>query len=226
MWALTDKLNSVEKVPQAVRENRRRRRSFLGLWNWLLGAFLLIPGLLEPRTLLLPLLVGAACWGSGVCVLWRNRRRLLAILSLVKGAVLCLGVLGNYTQLHPLLALGIIDVAIGAAALLVRKRRDPFDRAAEMLLAKGTAQEGLAEVRLTFSPEGMCIIQAGEERSVVPYAAFEAVLETQELLLPVWENSITVLQKKDLLTGTLPRLREFLAGQVPYVTVHDPEQVA
>ena len=79
MWALTDKLNSVEKVPQAVRENRRRRRSFLGLWNWLLGAALLPPGLLEPRTLLLPLLVGAACWGRGVCVLWRNRRRLLGV---------------------------------------------------------------------------------------------------------------------------------------------------
>lgn len=221
MWALTDKLNSVEKVPQAVRENRRRRRSFLGLWNWLLGATLLPPGLLEPRTLLLPLLVGAACWGSGVCVLWRNRRRLLGVLSLVKGALLCLGVLGDYAQLHPLLALGIIDVAVGAAALLLRKRQDPFDRAAEMLLAKGTAQEGLAEVRLTFSPEGMYITQEGgeEESHMVPYTAFEVVLETQELLLPVCEDTITILQKRDLITGTFPQLQEFLAGQVPYVTM-------
>lgn len=219
MWALTDKLNSVEKVPQAVRENRRRRRSFLGLWNWLLGAALLPPGLLEPRTLLWPLLVGAACWGSGVCVLWRNRRRLLGVLSLVKGGFLCMGVLGNYVQLHSLLALGIIDVAVSAAALLLRKRQDPFDRAAEMLLAKGTAQEGLAEVRLTFSPEGMCITQAGEERSRVPYTAFEVVLETQELLLPVCEDTITILQKRDLITGTFPQLQEFLAGQVPYVTM-------
>ena len=131
----------------------------------------------------------------------------------------CLGVLGDYAQLHPLLALGIIDVAVGAAALLLRKRQDPFDRAAEMLLAKGTAQEGLAEVRLTFSPEGMYITQAGEERSRVPYTAFEVVLETQELLLPVCEDTITILQKRDLITGTFPQLQEFLAGQVPYVTM-------
>ena len=221
MWKLTDKLNSVEKVPQVVRENRRRRRSFLGLWNWLLGAVLLIPGLLEPRTLLLPLLVGAACWGSGLCILWRNRRRLLGVLCLVKGGFLCMGVLGNYVQLHSLLALGIIDVAVGAAALLLRKRQDPFDRAAEILLAKGTAQAGLAEVRLTFSPEGMFVTRAGdeEESHIVPYAAFEVVLETQELLLPVCENTVTILQKKDLLTGPLPRLQEFLAGQVPWVTM-------
>ena len=41
----------------------------------------------------------------------------------------------------------------------------------------------------------------------------------QELLLPVYENTVTILQKKDLLTGTLPRLQEFLAGQVPWVTM-------
>ena len=181
----------------------------------------MIPGLLEPRTLFLPLLVGAACWGSGVCVLWRNRRRLLGVLSLVKGAVLCMGVLGNYAQLHSLLALGIIDVAIGAAALLLRKRQDPFDRAAEILLAKGTTQEGLAEVRLTFAPEGMFVTQEGgeEESHMVPYTAFEVVLETEELLLPVCEDTITILQKRDLLTGTFPQLQEFLAGQVPYVTM-------
>ena len=222
MWKLTDKLNSVEKVPQAVRENRRRRRRFLGLWNWLLGAVLLIPGLLESRTLLLPLLVGAACWGSGVCILWRNRRRLLGVLSLVKGLILCMGVLGDYAQLHSLLILGIVDVVMGAAALLTRKQvQDPFDRAAEQLLAKRNAQEGLAEVRLTFSPEGMFVTRTGdeEESHMVPYAAFEVVLETQELLLPVYENTVTILQKKDLLTGTLPRLQEFLAGQVPWVTM-------
>ena len=111
---------------------------------------------------------------------------------------------------------------MGAAALLTRKQvQDPFGRAAEQLLAKRNAQEGLAEVRLTFSPEGMFVTRTGdeEESRMVPYAAFEVVLETQELLLPVCENTVTILQKKDLLTGLLPRLQEFLAGQVPWVTM-------
>ena len=43
LWALTDRLNSVKKVPEEVRKKRRRRETWLSLLNWVLAMFLLIP---------------------------------------------------------------------------------------------------------------------------------------------------------------------------------------
>ena len=37
--------------------------------------------------------------------------------------------------------------------------------------------------------------------------------------MPVYAGCVTLLQKKDLLTGTLPELREFLAAHVKYAEV-------
>lgn len=74
IWGMTDKLNSVEAVPQAIRENRQKRRGFLGLLNWLAGVMLLIPGLLEPQKLFVLLLVGTASLVCGTVALWKNGR--------------------------------------------------------------------------------------------------------------------------------------------------------
>lgn len=88
LWALTDRLNRAERAPQAVQVRRRRRRSILGVLCWALGLFLLLPGLMEPHSLLAPLLTGAAAYGAGIAALWRHRRTLLGILSLLQGALL------------------------------------------------------------------------------------------------------------------------------------------
>lgn len=226
MWALTDKLNRVEKAPQAVRENRKKRRSFLGLLNWLLGLFLLIPGLMEPQTLWVPLLVGAAGFGMGVVILWRNKRTLLGVLSLIKGVVLCMGALGNPAELGRLLVLGAAGVIIGLAALLTRKRENKtsFDREARKLLEERSSSKDLEQVRCTFSSQGMAIVQEGSEGEAhtIPYSSFAFVLETEDLLLPIYHDSVIILQKKDLLTGTIPQLQEFLSQQTQYVFA--PEQ--
>ena len=226
MWALTDRLNSVEKVPQAVRENRKKRRGFLGIWNWMLGVFLLIPGLLDPQTLWIPLLVGAAGFGVGVVTLWRNRRTLLGILSLIKGVVLCMGALGNPAELGRLLALGAAGVIIGLAALLTRKqeKENPFDRAARKLVEEKSGLKGLEQVRCSFSSEGMTVCRegTGEAAHTTPYSSFVFVLETEDLLLPIYHDCVIILQKKDLLAGTILQLREFLSQQTQYVFV--PEQ--
>lgn len=83
LWALTDRLNRAERAPQAVQVRRRHRRSILGVLYWALGLFLLLPGLMEPQSLLVPLLTGAAAYGAGIAALWRHRRTLLGILSLL-----------------------------------------------------------------------------------------------------------------------------------------------
>jgi hypothetical protein len=228
MWELTDKLNSVEKVPQAVGENRRERRGFLGLLNWVLGVFLLMPGLMEPQKLIIPLVVGAAGFGTGVVILWKNKRTLLGILSLIMGVVLCGGALASLEELGGLLLLGAAGAVTGIAALLTRKeeKTDPFDRAAGKLLQGKDDPEGLEEARIAFSDDGMTMGREGEkEKRVFPYSSFEMVLETEDLILPVFNGSVSVLQKKDLLTGTVPELRQFLGGRTQYIRVEEqPEE--
>lgn len=226
MWELTDKLNSVERAPQAIQENRRRRRGFLGLLNWMLGVVLLMPGLMAPKELLFPLLVGAIGFGTGTVSLWRNRRLLLGILGLVIGGFLCMGAKGNLEQLGGWLPLGLVAVVIGLAALLTwnRKKRNPFDQEAERLLREKETGQGLENMWVCISDCGMTAGPAnGEERKEL-CASFDLVLETEELLLPIFHNSVVILQKKDLLTGTIPELRKFLSERTKYIRLEPPMQ--
>ena len=154
------------------------------------------------------------------------RRTLLGILSLIKGVVLCMGALGNPAELGRLLALGAAGVIIGLAALLTRKqeKENPFDRAARKLVEEKSGLKGLEQVRCSFSSEGMTVCRegTGEAAHTTPYSSFVFVLETEDLLLPIYHDCVIILQKKDLLAGTILQLREFLSQQTQYVFV--PEQ--
>lgn len=225
MWELIDKLNGVEKAPFAVRENRRKRRAFLGAWEWAMGLFLLIPGCMDPKELLVPLMIGTFCYGIGAVSLWRNKRTLLGVLSLIQGGFLSLCVLrGRIPGGMGLLVPAVAGIIIGIAALLRRKREkeSPYDRAARQLLQGRASLSGIEAVRVSFTKEGLAVEQEDgceEERQIVPYADFECVLETEDLLLPIYRDSVMVLQKKDLCTGDLSGLKEFLSGQIQYVPV-------
>ena len=223
MWELTEKLNRVEKVPNTMQEYRAKRRRMLGILNWLLGVFLLTSGLMEPQKLLIPLLVGAVGFSVGVVTLWQNRRALLGVCSLFPGVILTMGALGNPAELGTLLILGIACLDIGVAALLSkgRKKQNPFDKAAQLLLQEKSTAAGMEHVRITFSPEGMVISRADREQEthLVPYSSFEWVLETADLLLPMYHSAVTILQKKDLLTGNLSELRVLLKAQTQYFSL-------
>lgn len=215
LWELTDRLNSVKKVPEEVRKKRRQREAWLSLLNWGLGMFLLIPSMTALKELLVPALAGAAVFGISIPVLWRNKRALLGILSLIAGLVLCFGALGAPEELGKLLYLGIVNVVIGIAALVRRKKKESrFDQEARRLLEQAPSEE-LPQVQVLFSPEGMAI-QWKEESVPFSYDKFTMVMETEDLLLPIYEDSLMVLQKKNLLTGTVPQLRAFLQEQVPH----------
>ena len=214
LWELTDRLNSVEKVPSAVRENRRKRRAFLGFWDWMLGILLLTAGLMEPRQPLL-LLVGAAASGFGTVYLWRYQRRLLALLNFLMGPLYCFGALGNSAELRALLPLGIAGIAAGTAAFLTRKQADvnPFDQAATRLLSGRDAVGDITQFSVSFQPEGMVIYQDQQEKRRFSYAECEVILETEDLLLPVFQEHMILLQKKDLLTGSMEDLNALLQAQ-------------
>lgn len=226
LWALTDKLNSMGKAPEAVRERRRKRRVLLGLLDWLLGLFLLVPGWLSPRELLIPLLAGAAAYGAGFVILWRSRRGLLAVLSLLQGGLFCVGALGNPAELGPLLylgvfGLGIFGAAAGVAALLTRRhsRKSPYGRAAEQLLREQGQAGGSGETQVRFSDTGMVLAQKASEegKQEVPYSAFESVIETEDFLVLVYGGNAAVLQKQDLMLGNIEELRNFLVGRTDYI---------
>ena len=217
LWAATDRLNRGERVPKIIAERRKRRRALLGLLDWALGLFLLIPGLMDPKALAVPLAVGALCFGAGTVILWRNRRAALGLLSLLAGLILSLGALINPVKLGPLLLLGLAGLVIGAAALVRRRgRTDAFDRAAEKLLGERTAAQGMEGAQVLLSPAGLSLRRRGAEIGPRPLSL---ILETEDLLLLFGEETVTVLQKKDLCRGTLPALREVLGAQIPYETV-------
>ena len=134
--------------------------------------------------------------------MWRNWRGVLGILNLLMGGLLCWGGLMNVQQLGGLLVLGAAGVVIGFARKLLDER---------------AGRTGMEKVRVTFSDQGMTVAQEGEEGSVVGWDSFEMVLETEDLLLPVFQEAVIILQKSDLLTGTISGLRALLEQKVPYV---------
>lgn len=226
IWRITDRLGQVEKAPPEVLRRRRKLYLVLGLTDWVLGLFLLLPGLMAPGELPVPLLVGGVCFGFSMGILWRRARHLLGILSTVLGGLLCFGALGSWSQLGRFLPLGILCGAVGFAALRPRKqpKASAFDRAADSLLARRSSLAGAEDVRVVFSHQGMTIRRGDDDRQSrsFSYSDFELVLETEDLLLPICDESVMVLQKKDLLDGAPSELAEFLRRQVWYVLVQDP----
>lgn len=223
LWRMSDNLSRKGKAPPAVLRRRRKLRVILGLVNWTMGLFLMLPGLMDPAALFVPLLVGSLCFGFSAGILWRNARRLLGILSVLFGAVLCLGGLCSLAELGRFLPLGVLCLAVGVAALgpLKQARASVFDRAADRLLKERAAPSGNEDIRVAFSEEGMSIglENEGPADRLFPYSSFEFVLETEDLLLPICDDSIMVLQKKDQLTGTVPELAEFLGKRTQYVCI-------
>ena len=100
-----------------------------------------------------------------------------------------------------------------------RERENPFDRAAGQLLQElgGRTVEGIS---VSFTDRGMYTdaAQEGESREI-PYEDISVVLETEDLIFPVYRESIAVLQKKDLRGGSLLLLREFLGRQTAYICI-------
>lgn len=218
LWALTDRLSRAEKVPQAVRVRRRRRRSILGGLNWVLGLFLLLPGLMEPQSLLVPLLAGAAAYGAGITVLWRHARPLLGVLSVLQGALLTFAGASS-ERFGCFLFPGIFGLFLGLAALVYRPQetRSPFRREAEALLARQESLQHLERCRAAFTSSGLHLLSTGPdqepEHQEILFSSLPWILETEDLLVPLFENSILLLQKKDLLSGSLEELRNLLSEQ-------------
>ncbi|MGN8969916.1 hypothetical protein [Intestinimonas sp. HCP28S3_D6] len=221
LWALTDRINRWNKAPTA-RTKRRRQGQVQGLVNWIVAMVMLPAAFLTPDSPLLTI-IGGVCLGIGVVDLWRYLPKTLGVLSLLAGVFFLMAVLGDPDEMAILIYLAAQYLIVALASLLVRKRQDPYDRAARKLLRKRNTVKGLELVRVIFSEEKFSLgwkdaskIKSAEEVAY-PYRDFKQVIETDSVLLIVCCKKVLFLQKNDLLEGTLPELRSFLRERVLYV---------
>ncbi len=153
LWRAIDRLDG-PKAPKPVLRRRATRYKIYGVVLLALGIFLLVPGLTEPKELLVPLITGA------------------------------------------------ISVLLGFMYLIPRREKpsQQFHAAAGELLAGVQAVEvvGNRPILVHFGPDGMML----PDGKVIPYACFDAVVETESIYLLTWKERVTVLQKRDLRAGT------------------------
>ena len=223
LWNLSDKLCPPRYSPYTTIQKRRRHNRILGLLNWALGAFGTLIVLMPSEMPFSVTVATSICLGGGVAFLWRYWRTVLGVLSLLQASFLCFLSLGSPEELRDLMHFGLFCAALGIAALATRKRggRSPYDPAARNLLRKQQFGHGSTPVQAVFSPSGLSLHfdQGPEPIQKLSYDCFECVIETQDLLLPVRDGRVIILQKKDLPAGALPELRESLREQVLYMTV-------
>ena len=94
-----------------------------------------------------------------------------------------------------------------------KNREKPFDRSARLLLeGKDQAPENPAPV-VSFTDEGMSLSEKGGSE-FVPYSDFESAWETEDTLLLVFGQRVTLLQKQDLVRGDFSGLSRLLDEKV------------
>ena len=163
MWRSIDRLPSPSR---GAKRSRLRTRLFSVLCL-AAGVILVVPGLMEPKELLVPLVAGAAAVVLGASGLWRTRKN----------------------------------------------REKPFDRSARLLLeGKDQTPESPAPV-VSFSDQGMTFSEK-DKTEFVPYSDFESAWETEDTLLLVFGQRVTLLQKRDLVQGDFSGLSRLLAEKV------------
>ena len=161
LWKHTDRFRSMARG----RKRSRLRTRGMSALCLAAGIFLAVPGLMEPRELFVPLLVGAAAMGAGIIGLWQSRAR----------------------------------------------KKNPFDRAAKILLEGKDKSSAEQAASVSFSEEGMTvpagggaragtlsILAGGGKAEFVPYREFECAVETADSFLFVFGGRVLLLQKMDL----------------------------
>ena len=68
LWKNTDRLRQIPKVKKSP-----LRTKLLGIFNLALGIFLFVPGVIKPKELFIPLIVGAIGIGAGIGALLRGK---------------------------------------------------------------------------------------------------------------------------------------------------------
>ena len=178
---------------------------------------LVLPGLIDPQELFVPLIAGACAFFLGQLTLWLYQRTLLAILDLACGLFLCMSALGAPNQMLGLLWAAVPCLLVSVAVLPSRRRQrtTPFEKEARNLLAKYQDLKPHT-IQAVFDHQGLTVSQPEGNPSVYPYSTVSFCVETPDLLLPFFQETVLLLPKYDLTPGTMDQLRTMLAQQAPY----------
>jgi len=135
----------------------------------------------------------------------RLRTRLLSIVCLAVGIFLFVPGLVKPQELLVPLLVGAVAIGAGIGGLWRsrKRRKNPFDKSAKLLLAGKDAIPAESAVTVSFSEEGMTIPADNGNTELVPYSDFECAVETEDVLLFVYGERVTVLQKSDLTMGNI-----------------------
>ncbi len=144
----------------------------------------------------------------------RRRRRVLyklfGVFLLAAGIFLLVPGLMEPKELFIPLVTGVFFIVIGICCLCYSRRRkklSSFDKASQKLL------DGLREmpsIKVSFTDAGMSIAD-GE---LISFDRFERVIDTQDLIVLIWDKRITVLQKKDLVEENIESFFSFISMYV------------
>lgn len=138
------------------------------------------------------------------------RYKIYGIAILAMGIFLLVPGLLEPTKLRIPLITGVIAVVTGLACLWPWRKRSNarFRKGAIKLLSslQSFEQTKNAPVLARFAPEGMILPNA----TVISYSDFNTLIETESIYFLVWNGRVTVLQKRDLIEGTLKDFLFFL----------------
>lgn len=151
----------------------------------------------------------------------RLRTKVLSILCILIGIFLFVPGLVKPQELLVPLLVGAVAVGAGIGGLWRSRKhkKNPFEKSAKLLLA-GKDEEPSEPVEVVFSESGMTIPVENGATETVSYDKFECVIETEDSMLFVFEERVTLLQKRDLVGGTPEEFCAFCAEKVrSYQTV-------
>lgn len=146
----------------------------------------------------------------------RLRTRVMSVVCLILGVFLLVPGLMDPQELAVPLVTGAVAVAVGIGGLCGgrKKRKNPFDRSAGILLSGLRALPEAESLQVCFSPEGMKGAETVPDAYAVPWEGFTCAVETADTFLLVYEEKALLLQKKDLKEGTPEEFRALLATHI------------
>lgn len=180
IWNFVDRFNNWV-ASKRVTKHRSFLRILYGIIMTVMGIILLVPGLMEPSELLVALIAGIISVTIGIGCLWSRRKRSKC----------------KFHKKADKLRTGM------------RKRSNPklHKMAYELLVGIRKSLEITTDTTLTvrFTLEGMSLLSD----TLVVYQDFQTI-ESVNIYFLVWQDKVTILQKKDLLERSVEEFLAFL----------------
>lgn len=138
------------------------------------------------------------------------RYKIYGIVLLLLGILLLIPALMKPSELIVPMLTGTFCVGLGIMYLSTPRKTisKKFSRAATDLLnkLKSINQSEQDNFQVRFTLEGMTLMH----EDIISYDCFDRIIETRDIFLLIWNERVTVLQKKDLISGTQKDFVSFL----------------